>query len=116
MSAVDDIEKGILEKYLHSTVFPAISQYWSISMMTEIGTDWKDHKDISGYFVRLVPDGVIRKGKKQYKYSEVLELDLGRWGVFVVLEIEIVRMGIPEWGNNVSKDTRQRSVEYVLGQ
>lgn len=38
--------EGILEKCLHSTVFPAISQYCSISMMTEIGTDWKDHKDM----------------------------------------------------------------------
>lgn len=46
--------------------------------------------------MRLVPDGVIRKGKQQNEYSEVLELDLGRWEGFVVLEIEIVRMGIPE--------------------
>lgn len=46
-----------------------------------------------------------------YEFSEMLELDFGRWG-FVALEI--VSLGIPDWRNNVNKNTRQESVGYAL--
>lgn len=47
-----------------------------------------------------------------YECSEMLELDFGRWE-FVALEI--VRLGVPDWRNNMNKNTRQESVGYALG-